>query len=67
VVVLHLSIQREQVLRQGADPLTAVPDRAFGGTNELGDAGVGVTVGSQTDNLRLGLQCVLEAVQRAAQ
>jgi hypothetical protein len=36
-VILNQGIQREQTFEQAADPLAAVPDRAFGGAHQLGD------------------------------
>jgi hypothetical protein len=35
--VPNQGIQGEKVFQQAADPLPAVPDRAFGGAHQLGD------------------------------
>jgi DNA-binding NarL/FixJ family response regulator len=50
-VVLNQGIHGEQVFQQAADPLPAVADRAFGGAQQFGDAGVGVAVGGQAQEL----------------
>ena len=49
--VLHRwPLRREQTFQQSPDPLPAVTDGAFGGPHQLGDAGVGVPVGGQSND-----------------
>ena len=49
------------MFQQSADPLAAIPDRAFGGAQQLSDAGVRVPVGGQVDDALFSLERVLEA------
>ena len=57
-VILDQGIQGEQTFEQPVDPLAAIPDRAFGGDHQLGDARVGMAVGSQPDDALVGLDRV---------
>ena len=62
-VIVDEGIWREQVFQQAADPLAAIADRAFGaggrtGRHQLGNAGVGVALGGQADDLAAEQHCV---------
>jgi hypothetical protein len=45
--------------------LAAIPDRAFGGAYQLGDAGVGVAIRGQANDSLVGLDGVLSTAQTA--